>query len=150
MISRSDEGDARRLLVSIHPRYGEKVRSGEKRAELRRVRPAVVRGDSIVFYETSPTCAIVAYATVCRVVAASPRTLWPLVRDQCCVSREYFGEYFQGRRIGYAIQFRSVAVLDSPIELARIRRHAPQFTPPQSYHYLRQDRAHDRRVVALL
>ena len=147
---RSDDIEARRLLVSIHPRYGEKVRSGEKRAELRRVRPAVDRGDLIVFYETSPTSAIVAHATICRVLAASPRSLWPLVRDECCVSRECFVEYFQGRSIAYAIRFHAVAVLESPLELSRIRRVAPRFAPPQSYHYLRRDRDHDRRVAALL
>lgn len=146
---RSDEREAHRLLVSIHPRYGEMVRSGEKRAELRRVRPSVARGDSIVFYETSPTCAIVAQAIVCGVVVARPNALWSLVREQCCLSRAQFAEYFRGCDVGYAIRFRSVSVLEEPIDLSRIRQAVPRFAPPQSYHYLRQDRVHDRRLTAL-
>lgn len=141
---------SQQLLVSIHPRFAQAVVEGTKRVELRRLRPAVVSGDPIVFYETSPTCAVVARAAITRVTTGSPTWLWKSVGGESGLSRREFMGYFSNCPKGFAIAFKSVSVLRVPVTLDALRRAVPDFAPPQSYQYLRQDRARDCRLAACL
>jgi predicted transcriptional regulator len=142
------DSSAARLLISVHPRFAELILAGTKRVELRRVRPSIRSGDEVVIYETSPTCAVVCKARVGGVVAAHPDVLWKRCGRLAGVSHDEFFEYFGGRECGYAIKLEAVVELPRPIELRQLRRAVPGFAPPQSYHYLRQDRPRDQRLAA--
>lgn len=137
---------ARDLLVSIRPRFAWAVIAGLKRVELRRVRPAVDVGGTIVFYATSPVCAVVAVARVAQVIEGPPSRLWKRVGAQTGLARQEFRDYFRGRPTAYAIRFDGLAVRERPVTLAELRRAVPDFAPPQSYWYLREDRARDRTL----
>lgn len=139
-----------RLLLSIRPRFAKEIISGRKQVELRRIRPAVGPGDEMVIYETSPTSAIVGRAIVEGVLAAKPDVLWKVIGSVSGVSQAEFAAYFRGTRLGYAIKLRTIDSLNTPISLRSLRKVAPGFAPPQSYHYLREERAMDRKVVAEL
>lgn len=138
------------LLVSIHPRFAQAVVEGTKRVELRRLRPAVESGDPIVFYETAPTCAVVARAVISCVSTGRPYRLWRSVGGESGLTRREFMAYFSNCPMGFAIAFNAVSVLSEPVTLDSLRRAVPDFAPPQSYHYLRQNRARDRRLSACL
>lgn len=140
----------RQLLLSIRPIFARAILAGHKGVELRRVRPAVGPGDEIVVYETSPTSAVVGMATVNRVECASPRVLWTRHGAVSGLTRSEFLEYFRGRDVGYGIVLADVRILDEPVSLQAIRRLVPKFHPPQSYHYLSDERLADRRLVACL
>ena len=66
------------------------------------------------------------------------------------LERREFLAYFEGAAKGYAIRLHEVAALPRPVTLSTLRRAAPGFAPPQSYHYLRSARARDRRLAACL
>lgn len=138
------------LLVSVRPRFAHAILEGTKRVELRRVRPAVEAGDTIVFYETSPTCAVVAKAEIRNVASGSATRLWTAARALSGLNRQEFMLYFEGCRTGFAIEFGDVRVFEHPVTLSTLRRAVPGFAPPQSYHYLRRDRSKDRRLAAYL
>lgn len=139
---------AAQLLISVHPRFADMILAGTKLVELRRVRPSIQRGDEVVIYETSPTCAVVCLVRVGGVLAAKPDALWRQCGHVSGVSRGDFFQYFCGRPLGYAIKLEAVKPLTRPVELNQLRRAVPGFAPPQSYHYLRTDRARDRRLAA--
>lgn len=144
----SASSSARALLLSIQPRFAQAIVDGTKTVELRRVRPTVSAGDRLVFYETSPTRAVVAIATVVGVLAKDPATLRRRVAAKSGLQGEEFLAYFSGCDIGFGIEFCEVVALRSPVTLNDLRRRVPGFTPPQSYHYLRAGTAVHRIVDA--
>lgn len=129
------------LLLSIRPVYAKAILSGRKRVELRRTRPRVEEGTSVLIYASSPRCALLGGATVAKVEAGAPSALWDDVRHDADVTRRVFREYFQGAASAYAIWLRDAWTYLQPIGLATMRHRLPGFTPPQSYRYLQASAA---------
>lgn len=127
-----------------------RILSGEKRVELRRVRPDVQPGASVVFYQTAPISAVVAQATVVEILTAAPTRLWSLVGADSGCARDAFLAYFADREIGCAIRFRDVLPREKPLGFRTLARAAAGFRPPQSIHYLSPSRSRDRRILRLV
>lgn len=138
------------LLLSVRPEFAAPLISGEKRFELRRVKPDLAPGDTVWVYSTQPQAALLGGLVVAAVHGDPVGTLWRRVRDACAVSRSVFDEYFAGRPVGYAIEVRAPTVLRTPLTLDALRRLVPGFTPPRSYWYLNRERDRDAKLVRLL
>lgn len=126
------------LLMSIRPRFAEAILEGEKTFELRRKPPGLEPGARIVIYASAPTCHVVGWFEVARVIIDSPHALWPRVRDRAGVSRAEFRRYFAGSKVAHAIEIRTAE---------RVAPVALPIRPPQSWQYLHSG---DRRHRALL
>ncbi|MBY0313268.1 MAG: hypothetical protein K2W85_14460 [Phycisphaerales bacterium] len=140
----------RMLLLSVRPEFAEPLISGEKRFELRRVRPAIGPGDVVWLYSTQPRCALIGGVAVAAVHRQRVSTLWRRVRGKCGVSQADFKGYFAGLDEGYAIEVCAPTPLHEPLTLEELRRRVPGFSPPQSYWYLNDARERDARLVRLL
>lgn len=123
------------LLLSIRPIYSEKIFSGEKQVELRRLRPSVREGDLVLVYTSSPSCELTGAFVVGGVEAGTPRTLWEKVRRECGITKAQYDDYFQGTEKAYGIRIERAWRLKAPVKLAKLRRHSAGFHPPQSYRY---------------
>lgn len=141
---------AKTLLISVRLEHAERILSGEKTVELRRLRPQVVDGDFVVLYATSPTRAIVGTFKVAGLVETTPLQLWPTVAAICGISHQQFTEYFHGAARAFAIRVKDARRLRAPISLSTLRRTIPSFRPPQGYHYLRSERPRDSLLESLL
>lgn len=120
------------VLLSIKPEFAEKILSGEKRFEFRRVMPKR-DVDRVVVYASSPVCRIVGEFTVRRVVTASPKQLWRLTRTHAGIQKRYFEAYFMGRDKAHAFEIDQAQRYDEPIDPRKVRR---SFRAPQSFVYL--------------
>ncbi|MFL6623631.1 MAG: ASCH domain-containing protein [Sulfurifustis sp.] len=130
----------RALLLSVRPKYAEKLLRGEKRVELRRTRPKVSRGDLVLIYESSPTMALVGYGIVNKVMSsASANLLWPRVRNRAGIVRKEFDWYFSGATRVFAIEFSEIKTLREPVWLNKLRRLWNGFHPPQTYRYVSRE-----------
>jgi len=125
--------NASALLLSLKPCFADAIFSGEKRFELRRVKPRLVGGDLVVVYVTVPRCKLEGAFEVEQVIAATPNRLWRDVQHSVGVTKAEFDAYFDGADIGYGIEIRKVWKME-PITLAAMRRL--RIRPPQSYQYL--------------
>jgi len=133
---------AEALLISIRPKYADKVQSGVKTVELRKVKPRLTPGTTIFMYVSSPVKALMATCIVEKVVSAPPDELWAQVSTETGLSKEEFDEYFAGATEGYGICFHHFRSLDAPVELQSLRQIWAGFHPPQSYHYLDAHKRH--------
>lgn len=124
------------LLLSVKPKYAAMIFAGTKGVELRKVRPQVTSGDTVLVYVTAPVKALSGMVTVDRVVTGKPSSLWPLVREHAGLTRDEFDQYYAGAPTGYAIIFSEVARLASPVNLGTLRSLWEGFQPPQTYSYL--------------
>src|SRR5215207_9382671 len=124
------------LLLSIRPEHAFKIFDGSKKVELRRVRPKVSAGDSVLVYVSTPVRALVGAFDVERVVEARPQALWDQVKETAGITREQFDSYYSGAANAYGIVVGQVRQLPEPVMLYRLRKLFSGFHPPQSYRYL--------------
>jgi len=120
-----------RALLSIRPEFVAAILRGEKRYEFRR-RIFKRRIDVVVVYATMPVRRVVAEFTVTSVICDSPHALWRLTRKVAGIERQRFFDYFQGKKLGYAIEIGRVRQYRSPFcPVAQLG-----LRPPQSFVYL--------------
>ncbi|MGA7179835.1 MAG: AAA family ATPase [Thiobacillaceae bacterium] len=128
-------------LLSIYPRYANKIVSGVKRLEFRKSW-AANDVSAFVIYATSPVQKIVGIAHIKQVHQGSATALWGLAKEiGGGVSRRVLYDYFRGKHEGFAIEIESVSPCVSPLDP---EVYLPSFTPPQSFAYL--DRATFKRI----
>lgn len=127
------------LFLSIHPEFARSILNGRKTVELRKRRPRAEAGTQVVIYATTPTCEVVATATVAKIESNSPGKLWSDVRKFADVEKQAFNAYFLDCELAVGIHLSDVKVLKNPIPLSELRRLWDNFHPPQQFRYLNQD-----------
>ncbi|GMA35607.1 hypothetical protein GCM10025876_18110 [Demequina litorisediminis] len=124
------------MLLSIRPRYVERILAGDKTVELRRTKPLVDVGQPIAIYSTLPAGAIVATARVARVEQRAKQELWEARRRTLGVSKDEFNSYFAGRSHAVGVHLDLVAPLEAPVSLSQMRVLGVP-NPPQQWMFLR-------------
>ena len=125
------------LLLSIHPVFASASLDGTKRVEFRRRSPRQApAGSKLAIYASSPTCALVATATIDHYIEATPMSLWRQCREFGGISHSEFMNYFDGAEKAVGILLRSVQPLSMQIGLGELRTWWPGFHPPQQFAYL--------------
>lgn len=132
------------LFLSLRPRFAELFLSGEKSVELRRLRPAVSEGTTVLLYASSPRMTLVGQALVAEVKVGSLGQIWREHGADTGISRREYDDYFVGLEKAVAIKLIDVRRLAKPRPLEDLRELLSGFQPPQSYRYL------DRAQVAAL
>jgi predicted transcriptional regulator len=124
-------------IFAVRPKYADKIFSGEKTMELRRIRPKRIRTGSVVMiYVSSPRKALLGAFQVGGVIERSPEALWTLVCQKAHVSRREFNSYFHGSSKGVAIVVEKTASVDAPVSLDQLRATIAGFKPPRSFRYV--------------
>jgi predicted transcriptional regulator len=120
----------RYLVLSIASQHVERILSGAKRFELRKVLP---RGefDRVFLYEAGGR-GIVASFRPAQVLRLPIEELWRRV-GEAATTRERFERYFGRRDSGCAIEIADPIVISPPLDSAILRSHAAEFTAPQSF-----------------
>ncbi|GGG35759.1 ASCH domain-containing protein [Hymenobacter glacieicola] len=123
------------ILMSIKPKYAEKIILGSKTVELRRIAPNLDKSGVILIYESSPVKAVTGCAFISRITKSSPSMLWEEFAVEAQISKDDFDEYYQGTDQAFAIHISRAARLTEPISLANLRNEHILLNPPQSYCY---------------
>lgn len=116
------------LLISIHPKFVEKILTGEKRFEFRKHVPSC-KISHILIHATTPEKRLVAIAEVEQILQAPPSVLWEQTKYAAGIPRSFFREYFYGSK--KAIAFQLGRVFPIPENVAQ----QIAYWPPQSYSY---------------
>jgi predicted transcriptional regulator len=124
------------LLISVRPKFAEKIFAGTKVVELRRLRPRIGKGDLVFVYVSSPVMALEGAFEIGDVVAGTPNSIWRQFNGGSGLPKREFDLYFKGKKTAYAILIKKVWRLPVPVRLAKLRKERNGFHPPQSYHYI--------------
>jgi predicted transcriptional regulator len=138
------------LFLSVRPTFANRILNGTKTIELRRVRPNVVLGHTVLIYSSSPEMALLGTARVEGILSGAPRELWGEVKGAAGVSRKEYDDYFDGAVIAIGIRLGAVQKLSRPISLQELRKRWPWLRPPQSYRYVTARLDPDGNRLALL
>ena len=123
-----------KILLSIKPRFVEKIILGEKTFEYRKVifkRPDV---DTLVVYSSGNVKKIVGEIKIKRVLCDSPQNIWIKTRSNSGLSEEEFMEYFKNKSKAYAIEIESFNAFESADTL---QNKYPGIKAPQSFVYIK-------------
>ncbi|MDX8406224.1 MAG: AAA family ATPase [Mariprofundus sp.] len=123
---------SRYALVSIHSEHVSNILAGNKVFEYRKVIPSK-DVSHLVLYCTAPVKKIVAVVEVVGCLVGAPSRIWTQTAYGSGISRQFFRDYFSGRRSASAFVLGNVYALTMPMEL---RELTGQKTPPQSFYYL--------------
>jgi predicted transcriptional regulator len=121
------------VLLSIKPEFVEKIFSGMKTFEFRRVIFKSKNVSRVFVYASSPVQLVVGEFQVGEILSLEKQNLWHLTKKGAGIVKSYFDEYFEGKSAGFAIQIRSPKRYQKPIELKTLVGHS---RPPQSFRYL--------------
>lgn len=126
------EGDV--ALISVHPIHVEKIISGEKNLEFRRVWPTRTI-ETLVVYATHPEQRLAAIVQVTGVVRASKSALWQVAAAEGGgITRQALSDYLEGKELGVAIRLGKRVNLGSGVLPSKV--FGASFRPPQSFRYL--------------
>ncbi|MCK5523741.1 MAG: ASCH domain-containing protein [Thiomargarita sp.] len=126
------------ILLSVRPKYANKIFEHAKTVELRRVRPKRLEpGDWVLIYVSSPVQALVGAFKVDKIVKKPLKDLWQMVQKKAGATRQEFDAYYDGVSVGVGIFFKvqDVQKLDKPITLDILKKQS--FHPPQGFRYCR-------------
>lgn len=113
------------IILSIHPCHIEKIFSGEKIYEFRKIIPSDIQ--NIVVYATSPIKKIVAILEVDKVLTDTPESIWKQTSKHSGVTKDFFMSYFRGKDRANAIIIKSFLKLKEPKPLSFVGiEYAPQ------------------------
>jgi len=133
-------------LISIHPVHVEKIVSGVKNLEFRRVWPDRSI-DALVVYATHPEQRLAAVVEVVDVVRGSKTALWKVATAEGGgVTRQALSTYLEGKAEGVAIRLGQRIDLGTKALPKKV--FGASFRPPQSFRYLTD--AEKKRVQRLI
>jgi len=121
------------VLLSIKPKYVEKIVNGEKQYEFRK---RIFRNKNVrkaFIYSTSPTKKIVGEFDIGNIVEDSPIRLWTELQEVSGINEKEFFDYFRDINKGFAIGIEKLNIFDEPIEPNEL---ISDFSPPQSFCYV--------------
>lgn len=103
------------VLLSMKPKYVEKVLSGEKKYEFRK-RIWKKEVDRVFIYSTSPVKRIVASFKPGEIVEGPPEELWNQFSITSGINKDDFFDYFRFKDKGFAIKIKELEIFDEPVD----------------------------------
>lgn len=122
------------VLLSIKPKYSNSIYTREKKYEFRRSIFDSKKVKRVYIYTTSPEMKVTGLFTIKHVHEDAPEKLWEKFHEHSGIDRNDFFSYFDGCRVGYAIEIDEVKKFDEPIDP---KEKIADFVAPQSFLYLK-------------
>ncbi len=122
------------LLMSIKPKYLEKIKNGNKVVEIRKKFNDKWRGCRVTLYSSNPTQAIFGYATIESISKDTPERIWSQYGGDIGVIKREFDEYTSTSDQVYAISLKNFKSYLNAVDLEHISYLLNyNLKPPQSY-----------------
>lgn len=152
------------VMLSIRPKWVEKISNGEKTIEVRKTRPKLDTPFKCYIYCTQSGVALGAWGKHGKVIGEfTCDRIFPINvfdnggiqnwffehMERSCLTYEELADYIGNGRTGHGWHISDLAIYDEPIELARFHEcsrceypfcgeqcHSPLTRPPQSWCYV--------------
>lgn len=125
--------ESRKILLSIKPKFVDKIFSGEKKYEFRRNIPKSKKIDTVIIYCSSPIQKIVGEIKIERIIEGNVEMIWDITKEYSGIDKEYYLKYFNNKDKAYAFVIKEVIKYEKEKTLDELGVK----TPPQSFIYIR-------------
>jgi predicted transcriptional regulator len=128
------------LMMSIQPKYMDRILNGDKVIELRKKFNHKWIQRRITLYSTSPNKAILGHAIVQNVISNTPEKIWEQYGAELGCSQIEYKQYTENADKIFAIKLVNVTPYKSPIFLTQLSKFLnADLIPPQSYLALKEN-----------
>jgi predicted transcriptional regulator len=121
-----------KVLLSIKPKYADKIFDGTKKYEFRKVIFKNSNIRTVVVYSSSPVQQVIGEFEIENILSSAPKDVWTKTKEFSGISKEFFFEYFADKEVAHAIKIKSVKKYKKPLNI----KSEFNVSPPQSYLYL--------------
>lgn len=124
------------ILLSIKPRYVEKLEKGEKVVEIRKRFSAKWQHCRTIIYSSNPMQAIYGYATIDKITKGTPEAIWIQYQKYIGGTKQEYNEYTRSSDRVYAIFLKDFQKYQDLIHLdwlSYLMDKDKEIRPPQSY-----------------
>lgn len=118
------------LLISIHPQYVNLLFEKTKKIEFRKT-DFQKNFNKVLIYCTYPTCRIVGFFTVKKVIKLTPLEMWEKYKNIGGIEKEVFFNYYQNKKLAIGILVDKIYMFKNVLDLKDFN-----ISVPQSYQYL--------------
>lgn len=126
-----------KVLLSINPEHVENIFKGVKTFEFRRKVFARKDVTTVIVYCTMPVGRIVGEFDIDTILEDAPDEIWEKTQSGSGITKDFFDQYFSDRKIAYALKIGEVREYEEYIDPKEV---LDNFTPPQSYMYMKEER----------
>lgn len=123
------------LFIAVKPKYANKLISGQKDIELRKMKPHVQQGDYVIIYASAPIKAVIGFGKVKKIIVCSPNEMWAKHSTRLGIKQQEFDSYYANHKKAIGIEFEMIKPI-TPIGLEELKKVDPNFHPPQIYRYV--------------
>lgn len=120
-----------KILISINPKYVEKILSGTKKYEYRKTLPKK-NIDKMIIYSTSPIKKIVAEVEIIEILTDNKEKIWELTKNNSGIDKKFYDEYYKNKEVAVAYKLGKVTKYKKEKDLAEYNINYY----PQSFVYL--------------
>lgn len=121
-----------KILMSINPIYADKILSGTKKYEYRKVKAKKDKVNKIVIYATYPIMKVVGEVEVKDILEETPEKLWNVTKEYSGVTKQFYDNYFNKSSKAIAYKLGKIKKYDEPKKLEDVGVKCV----PQSFLYL--------------
>ena len=121
-----------KILMSINPIYADKILSGTKKYEYRKVKAKKDKVNKIVTYATYPIMKVVGEVEVKDILEETPEKLWNVTKEYSGVTKQFYDNYFNKSSKAIAYKLGKIEKYDEPKKLEDVGVKCV----PQSFLYL--------------
>lgn len=121
-----------KILLSIHPEYVNRIISGEKKWEFRKVLPKG-RFDTIVIYSTYPVRKVIGEVECTGIFMGTPAKVWEETKDCRGIEKDKYFSYYRDVKEAVAFRLGNVTIYEVPKTLEELGLS----NAPQSFVYLK-------------
>lgn len=122
------------VILSIKPEFVEKIFSGEKQYEYRKVL-FKQKVDTVYIYASRPISKIVGEFKIAEIICDTPANIWDMTCEHSGVTKSFFQKYYAGKDKGVALKIKECKKYEKAVEPKVI---IPNFWVPQSFIYIKK------------
>jgi len=122
-----------KVMISIKPEFADKIFTGIKKYEFRKVLFKNNGIDTVIVYASSPIQKVIGEFKIKRIISDAPYSVWLKTKMYSGIDKEYFDNYFLNRHIAHAIHIGNTKIYQTPKALSAFGLKFP----PQSFMYIR-------------
>lgn len=123
-----------KVLLSIKPKYVERILNGTKRFEYRKKIFKNKSVNTVVIYATKPVGMVVGEFFIKDIIKDSPQQIWNLTNEYSGISKNSFDHYFHNIQEGFAIEITHFIKYRKGLALTEVSQKVR--CAPQSFIYI--------------
>lgn len=123
------------ILLSIKPKYVEKIINNDKKFEFRKAVPQK-HFARVFIYSSAPEKKIVGMFTAKNILVGTPEDIWNKTKHKAGIGHNDYNIYFSDKKLAYALEIDNLILFKTPIIPSDIWT---DFKAPQSFCYIEGD-----------